>query len=201
MEEAIIVFQKKAEPGKVKTRLAKSIGKVRAAQVYAFLLDHTYNQLEPLDADIFIFYQGELDKERDLKGNYFTVPQKGNNLGEKMSNAFDLVLAKGYERVLIIGTDCYELGTKHIDDGFQGLKENDLVIGPACDGGYYLLGMKRFYPSLFENMTWSNSKVFERTMGRARELNLSTCFLPVLNDVDTYEDLGELKELLDLRGE
>lgn len=197
MKKAIIVFQKYPEPGKVKTRLAESIGAKKAANIYAFLIRHTHQQLQDVNAAIFVFYQGPIDSHDYPKQDYFFHPQKGKDLGDKMSQAFQEVFEKGFDQVLIIGTDCYELKSKHLQEAFTAIKKNDVVIGPARDGGYYLLGMREFSPNLFRGIAWSSESVLRATLKNAADAGLSSQLLEMLNDVDRYEDLGKLKDKLD----
>lgn len=197
MKKAIIVFQKFPKPGKVKTRLAKSIGQEKAAKLYAFLLRHTHQQLKEIEASIFVFHQGPIAAHEYPKESYFFYPQKGNDLGEKMAGAFHEVFKMGFDQVLVIGTDCYELKNEHLNQAFAALKNNDVVIGPAQDGGYYLLGMSKFRPHLFQDVSWSTSTVLNATLKKAADAGLSTLLLDALNDVDRYEDLGELKDILE----
>ncbi|WP_439483149.1 TIGR04282 family arsenosugar biosynthesis glycosyltransferase [Cyclobacterium plantarum] len=197
MKKAIIVFQKFPEAGKVKTRLAKSIGEEKAAKLYAFLLRHTHQQLEEMGASIFVFHQGPVVAHEYPEQGYFFFPQKGNDLGEKMALAFQKVFEMGFDQVLVIGTDCYELKSKHLHQAFSALGKNDVVLGPARDGGYYLLGMKKFRSHLFQGISWSTSTVLHATLKKAVDAGLSTSLLDTLNDVDRYEDLGELKDMLD----
>jgi len=121
--------------------------------------------------------------------------QHGNSLGERMNNAFNNVFEKKYSKAIIIGTDCPALTEKVINDAFEKLNNYDVVIGPANDGGYYLLGMKKLHQQLFKNINWSTETVFDATINICNNLNLSYCLLPVLNDVDEEKDLQHLKLL------
>jgi len=116
-------------------------------------------------------------------------PQKGKDLGEKMQNAFQTVFNNGVSKTLIIGTDLPEISSEIINRSFELLNNNDIVIGPATDGGYYLLGMKNVYKELFTNLPWSTDKLFENTIDIINKLNLSISYLPRLSDIDTEEDL------------
>jgi rSAM/selenodomain-associated transferase 1 len=116
-----------------------------------------------------------------------------------MATAFAEVYGAGYQQVLVIGTDCYELQTKVLEEAFQALDQNDMVIGPAKDGGYYLLGLTQQVPELFNGISWSTSQVKTQTMEIAASLGIGVYELPVLSDVDRYEDLGELASLLGVK--
>ena len=151
-KEALIIFIKKPVEGKVKTRLAKSIGNPLAVKVYKELLQHTENITSPLEQDLFIFSDQLFD-------DYFTdnpwLLQEGENLGAKMFNAFEEVFSKGYDKICIIGSDCYELDTSDLQTAFKTLSSRSSVIGPSYDGGYYLLGLTHNDPNIFNGIDWS----------------------------------------------
>ena len=190
-EAAIIVFQKKPEAGKVKTRLATAIGDEKATEVYQYLLDLTHRQLARVDIPVFVFYEKEIQSEYLRNQNYYPFLQNKGDLGEKMKAAFKTVLDRGCQRVIIIGTDCPELKAEDMETAISALSRHDLVIGPAYDGGYYLLGMKKVHEPLFKNKKWSSSTVFSDTMADVNALGLSSFKLRTLSDVDTYEDLTD----------
>lgn len=198
MKRALIVFQKNPEPGNVKTRLAKDIGNNKAAEIYIFLLAHTHQQVQQVDADVFVYFQGGINENYVVLPRYYLAHQDEGDLGKKMEAAFVEVFNYGYQEVLIIGSDCYDLDHELIEKGFDALSDHDLVIGPAEDGGYYLLGMKKYNPFLFRNMPWSTSSVYELTSEEANSHGLRIYTLPTLRDVDTKEDLGELKKLFEI---
>jgi uncharacterized protein len=189
-QKAIIVFQKNLVLGKVKTRLAVDLGKEKTLDIYRHLVISTYKVLQPLkDTEIFIFfsdYMEELPLEVPL--NFIGYLQKGNDLGERMLNAFIDVFKNGYKSAVIIGTDCPYLTKEILMDAFDFLGEKDVVLGPAEDGGYYLLGMKTVIPELFKNIPWSTDKVLELSLDVIRSQKLSFRLLPLLSDIDTLED-------------
>lgn len=191
MKKAIIVFQKSPSPGKVKTRLAATIGNEKAVYIYSYLLNYTHKLLTSIKADVLIFHEGPIDKQQYEKDNYSFYPQTGKDLGEKMSNAFDQAFKQGYDSVLIIGTDCLELQTRHIEEAFACLKNNDLVLGPAEDGGYYLIGLNENNGQLFDNIAWSSDSVFSNTIAIATQQQLKVHLLECLNDIDEYSDLSD----------
>jgi uncharacterized protein len=199
MKRAVIVFQKSPEEGKVKTRLAKDIGHKKATDIYIFLLTHTHQQVQKVDADVFVYFQGGINENYMVLPRYYLAHQEEGDLGKKMEAAFSEVFNYGYREVLIIGSDCFELDNEIIEEGFGSLASHDLVIGPAVDGGYYLLGMKKLNSSLFRNMPWSTSSIAELTFSEASSQGMSIYKLPILRDVDTLDDLGELKEIFDIR--
>jgi len=195
MKRAVIVFQKSPEEGNVKTRLAKDIGHKKATEIYIFLLTHTHQQVQKVNADVFVYFQGGINENYMVLPRYYLAHQEEGDLGKKMEAAFSEVFSYGYEEVLIIGSDCFELESETIEEGFNALSRNDLVIGPAVDGGYYLLGMKKLNAFLFRNKPWSTSSICELTSEEANSHGMSIFQLPTLRDVDTLDDLGELKEI------
>lgn len=196
-DNLIIIFAKNPEIGKVKTRLAKSIGEEKALMIYLKLLEHTHAITDKVFADKAIFYADKV-QEYDLL-DYYKFPkflQRGKDLGERMERASGQAFGQSYERVIIIGSDCYELSTEIIENAFDALNRNNVVIGPALDGGYYLIGMDRHYPHLFHNKKWSSADIFLDTLLDIQKLKLSYHILPTLSDVDEEKDLGTLANLL-----
>jgi rSAM/selenodomain-associated transferase 1 len=187
-KKAIIIFTRNPELGKVKTRLAKSIGDESALNIYKFLLKHTVKITEKLNVDKYIFYSETIQRDDIWNPDIFRKKlQKGEDLGEKMKNAFEEILGMGYEKVLIVGSDIYELQQKNIENAFDALETNQFVIGPAKDGGYYLLGMKQLKAEFFENKIWGTNSVLEATL---KDLNHEKyILLPEMSDVDYYEDI------------
>ena len=188
-ESALIIFIRKPELGKVKTRLAATIGNQKALKVYKALLNHTKEVTQDFDGDLYLFCAGSL--LFDLHWNYSEIKlQEGIDLGQKMKNAFEYCFEKGYKKVLIIGSDCPEIDYKTLNHASEKLNDHDAVIGPANDGGYYLLGFKNtIIDEAFINMKWSNDKVFDETVSRLENNNCSVATLQELIDIDTYEDL------------
>ncbi len=197
MRKAIIIFVRKPELGKVKTRLAASAGDEKALEVYKALLQHTYDITMPVGADKYVFYAGEIEKN-DLWNaqGYIKRLQSNDDLGRKMKDAFIHLFDDGYDQVVITGSDCFELTTAIINQAFDKLEDNELVIGPANDGGYYLLGLKRMITSLFENKQWSTDTVLADTIKDVKALDISYALLPELSDIDTIEDLNRYQQTL-----
>lgn len=196
-DSLLMIFARNPEIGKVKTRLAKTIGDEKALMIYLKLLEHTHAVANPVFADKAIFYSSRV-QEFDIL-DYYKFPkflQKGDSLGERMERAFGQAFGQHYEKVVIIGSDCYELSTEIIEDAFTALDNHNVVLGPAHDGGYYLLGMDRHYPHLFKDKKWSTSDVLLDTILDLKKLKLSYQMLPTLSDVDEEKDLGELRKLL-----
>lgn len=189
MKNALIIFVRKPELGKVKTRLAATIGDENALHVYNELLSHTCSVTKDLLLDKYAFYN-KLASEKDIwsKNGFHRKEQKGNTLGEKMENAFESLHNEGYEKIVIIGSDCFELNESLIRRAFEQLDNHDVVIGPANDGGYYLLGIKKLYPFLFQDKNWSTQTVYRDTLKDILDHSLSCFQLSVLTDVDTEED-------------
>ncbi len=190
MKSALIIFVRNPVPGKVKTRLAATVGQQRALEIYNLLLIHTHSVSKESGADKFIFYEDFINHS-DLWENeiYKKFLQRGYNLGERMKNAFEDLFNNGYDKIIIIGSDCFDLTSDILNEGFEALAKNETVIGPAKDGGYYLLGMKHFIPALFENKKWSSASVYTDTIHQIKELNKSFYQLKVLSDVDEEIDI------------
>jgi hypothetical protein len=191
---ALIIFQKNEELGKVKTRLAVTVGEEKALEIYRILISYTYQVIQDLPLTTYIFFSNFIPNSvADIPSNFILRLQEGENLGERMSNAFQLLFKSGYQRILILGTDCAQLESRHITDAIQKLDEKDVVIGPAEDGGYYLLGMKKSTTSLFEGIEWSTSQVFSQTIEKLTRAELSYGIIETLSDVDVEEDWEKVK--------
>lgn len=197
MSKGVIkVFIKNLEVGKVKTRLAASIGNEDALNIYEKLISFTRKTVSEINADKEIWYSSYVDDDDDWESHiYIKYKQKGNDLGERMKYAFsDSFLNDKEAKVLLIGSDCAELTAEILEEAFQKLEKNDIVLGPAVDGGYYLIGMSKFYPSIFEKVSWSTSEVLDQTIEKAKEQGLRYALLKELHDVDTLEDWDRVKE-------
>lgn len=192
-DKLLIIFVKNPVSGKVKTRLAAEIGDMKALAVYNFLLKYTHEITKGLPMDKAVYYSDFIDKN-DLWENHFYQKflQIETNLGERMEHAFDSGFSRGYKKIVIIGSDCFQLTQKHLETAFEVLESKQVAIGPAEDGGYYLLGMNTYYPKLFHNKNWSTASVFEDTLNDIKDLNLRYSLLDKLNDVDEKKDLGSL---------
>lgn len=189
-KDLLIIFTRNPVLGKCKTRLAATIGPKAALEIYKFLLAHTATVTSPLQATKWVCYSEEIPAD-DLweRGPFIRKKQEGDDLGERMANAFQSAFSEGFERVVIIGSDLYEIHTNDLEQAFQLLREKDYVIGPAADGGYYLLGMNQFTPELFKNKAWGTDAVLAATMSDLKGQNLQR--LPIRNDVDVYEDIRD----------
>lgn len=188
--EALIIFVKNAELGKVKTRLAAQIGAERALEIYNLLLQRTQVTASATEADLRVYYS-EFIPEVDLwnLSVHSKHLQDGDSLGERLVHAINESFNEGYKKVAIIGSDCPYLHSTHINKAFQELDEVDVVLGPARDGGYYLIGMNRMHEHLFYNKSWSSEHLFDQTLDDLIQHGLSWYELPILSDIDTLEDL------------
>ncbi len=196
-KELLIIFYRNPELGKVKTRLAAGIGDEKALAVYYMLFKHTREITESLPCDKALFYSDFIDKEDNWDNDlYIKLHQTFGDLGKKMQAAFEWAFDMKYEKVCIIGTDCFELNSDIIKKAFHQLSKYDCVIGPANDGGYYLLGMKKLHPELFKNKNWSTDEVYTKTINDFNSLDLNHTSLSLLSDVDTIADLPEHIKLL-----
>jgi rSAM/selenodomain-associated transferase 1 len=186
----LLIFYRNPELGKVKTRLAVTLGEERALAIYLLMSAHTRKVALTIPVDRIVYYSEFIDTEDHWQNTDFQKRlQHGDNLGEKMTHAIEESFKSGYESVCIIGTDCLDLTEVVLIDAFENLRRYDAVIGPARDGGYYLLGMKKMHLEFFKNKTWSTSSVFKNTLADFDKLNLSYHVLPMLSDVDEAGDL------------
>ena len=191
-KKALIVFTRNPELGKCKTRLAATIGDQSALDVYRFLLDHTVKITSPLRADVYVYYSEKI-RETDIWDTsiFRKKQQQGFDLGAKMQHAFTEVFGMGYQKAIIIGSDMYDISTQDLEDAFLRLEKNNFVVGPAQDGGYYLLGMKQLKTSLFKNKKWGTTTVLSDTLQNLTLEKVS--ILPEKNDVDYFEDIRDIE--------
>ncbi|SRX74414.1 TIGR04282 family arsenosugar biosynthesis glycosyltransferase [Aequorivita antarctica] len=190
-KKALIIFTRNPELGKVKTRLAKSVGDESALNIYKFLLKHTVAITEKLNVDKYVFYSENIHREDIWNSDIFRKKlQTGKDLGERMNNAFSEIFGMGYEKAIIIGSDMFDLEKKDLETAFDVLQTNHFVIGPATDGGYYLLGMKELNSEIFQNKNWGTSTVLKETLKDLKDEKY--VLLEERNDVDYYEDIKEV---------
>ena len=191
-ENLILIFTRNPELGKVKTRLAASIGNENALEIYKFLLQHTNKIVSKVDATRRVLYSEEII-DNDIWDNkiYQKALQLGTDLGDKMKNAFADGFENGYKKIVIIGTDLYDLRISDIEMAFKNLENNDIVIGPAEDGGYYLLGLKFIPENIFSNKKWSTETVFEDTSKDIQSYKVY--LLETKNDIDTVDDIKNIQ--------
>ena len=187
----LLIFTRNPILGKCKTRLARTVGNNAALQIYMLLLRQTVKATKGLSVDKMVCYSDQL-VAHDLwdSGIYDKEVQQGGTLGERMEHAFRKGFADGYKEIIIIGSDLYDLRQADLEKAFELLDNNDFVIGPAADGGYYLLGMKNLDPQIFSNKDWGGNSVLHDTLADLKNRKLA--FLPAKNDVDVYEDLLDI---------
>jgi len=197
--QAIALFLKPPVPGRVKTRLAKDIGHEAACSIYHSLADHTIQQAQASGIPLVLFFDGATRDE--LPENWLVaakrcLPQQGIDLGQRMAAAFSKLFTEGTHQVVLIGSDIPGIDHSYLQLAFQLLSDHDLVIGPALDGGYCLIGFNRasFTPALFSNIPWSTERVLELTLAGAAQSGLSFSLLPALRDIDTLADLQVLAQ-------
>lgn len=196
MKNALLIFVKNIIAGKVKTRLAATVGNDEAIKVYHRLVQHTQLITTDLKVNKMVFYSDYL-QQSDIwpDENYEKKLQFGIGLGERMCKAFQYAFDSGNDKAVIIGTDCPGLNASLIHKAFIELSNSDVVIGPAMDGGYYLLGMKKCYAELFNGIVWSTSDVRVATIEKCIQLDLHYHQLEMLPDIDEEKDLVYMKGL------
>ncbi|HVQ00721.1 MAG TPA: TIGR04282 family arsenosugar biosynthesis glycosyltransferase [Candidatus Thermoplasmatota archaeon] len=194
----VLLFVKYPEKEKVKHRLAKSLSEDIAVEVYRnFVLD-TLAMLEELTLPFYVCYYPPGAQKKFflwLGTQYQFLPQQGVDLGERMCSCFTQVFALGFHRVILIGSDSPDLPCEYLREAFAGLQKKDVVLGPAVDGGYYLIGFRdtAFTPSAFEKIHWSTPSVFAETMAKLQKTDRTVHLLPSWSDVDTISDLRNLE--------
>ncbi|WP_435623547.1 TIGR04282 family arsenosugar biosynthesis glycosyltransferase [Flagellimonas sp.] len=190
--DLLLIFTRNPGLGKCKTRLAAKIGDSAALEVYTFLLHHTVAFTQSLDAHKIVYYSEEI-WENDIwdNGLYQKQLQIGNDLGKRMKNAFAQGFDSGFKKIIIIGSDMYDLSQSDLEVAFSKLDSHDYVIGPAEDGGYYLLGMKVENSKVFQDKAWGTKSVLGDTLKNLEKESLFV--LPEKNDVDHYEDIKDIE--------
>ncbi len=198
-EKVLIVFVRNLLSGKVKTRISRKTSDAFALSVYQLLLDRTKGLVATISKkiEIKIYYSEFIDPDDHWQNIADKRIQSGKNLGEKMYNAFAYEFGEGAGQVCIIGSDIIDLKSNIIDKAFYLLSKNEVVLGPAKDGGYYLLGMNTLHKMLFENKSWSTDKVFKETVIDLNQEDLSFGTLEELIDIDKPEDIPpQITEIL-----
>ena len=191
----LIIFTRYPEPGKTKTRLIPALGPEGAADLHRRMSEHTMiwaRQMKNTSAvSLEVRYEGgDENRIREWIGSDIPCRPQGNgDLGARMAWAFSEAFSVGMERVIIVGTDCPGLTGDLVQIAFEELRDNDLVVGPAKDGGYYLIGLRMFTPHLFGGIPWGTDEVLPKTLGIADDLKLRVLLLERLADVDRPEDL------------
>lgn len=189
MPDTLLIFIKNPRPGRVKTRLARTLGDVEALRIYRFLLEKTRRAALAVAAERWLLYSDEIEPDDEWPVPDFTkLVQEGADLGKRMARSFQQAFAAGASKAVIIGSDCPELKGDRIAEAFARLDAADFVLGPTTDGGYYLLGMKQPEPAVFQGVAWSTPAVLEQTLAIIRALGRSPALLPTLPDIDTGDD-------------
>ncbi|MFC1561751.1 TIGR04282 family arsenosugar biosynthesis glycosyltransferase [candidate division KSB1 bacterium] len=195
---ALVIFAKYPEPGKVKTRLSPELSPVTAAHLYrAMVEDITAEHIGSELYDTILYVDPDAARAffRDLFGpNVIIRTQKGNDLGSRMMNTFAETFKAGYENTVIIGSDCPGITFGTVRRAVRSLKNNRVVIGPSEDGGYYLIGMSRLVPELFCDMEWSTENVFRQTVSRLDAMEITCSLLEKKYDIDSFHDLENLRD-------
>jgi uncharacterized protein len=195
MDSKVIIFTRYPEPGKTKTRLITALGPDGAARLYRQMAEHTVGTARNLtrarNVSLEVRYEGA---SKDLMSSWLGHDldyreQTGNDLGDRMWWAFQDAFDDGLTRVVVVGCDCPGINVDILDAALEQLANWDLVLGPANDGGYYLIGLRKPCQELFRSIAWGSDRVLDQTLGIARCRQLSVFFVSALNDVDRPEDL------------
>ena len=198
MKKKLIIFTRFPVPGRAKTRLIPVLGKEGAADLQRRMTEQTLETAEKLANNeqlrLEIHYaDGSPEQMRKWLGqNRIYCEQTSGDLGKKLSRAFTKAFHEGYQQVMIIGADCPTVSTRILATGFSKLCDHDLVLGPATDGGYYLIGLRQPYPELFITRSWGSNLLLAETVDVAKNLALKLYLLEELTDVDRPEDLKDL---------
>jgi rSAM/selenodomain-associated transferase 1 len=197
---ALLIFVRTPRPGKVKTRLARSLGDEKAAEFYRLCTDATIGEIKQLSRVVerYIFFAEPVDtyemSHLDSLG-FNAAVQEGENLGRRLCNAFSRVLENGAQKVVIVASDVPDLSASIMKEAISSLDNSDVVIGPCYDGGYYLIGMKELHEQLFHGIPWGTERVYQQTLDAAKEKGLTVIQLPILIDIDTEADLRQWSEV------
>lgn len=188
--DQLIVFAKNPVKGQVKRRLAAETDHETALSVYHKLLLYTNAVCRDLNCDKAVYYSHFIDNNDNWDNLRFSkYLQHGDHYGERMTEAMAKAFAAGKDRVVAIGTDCMELEAYMIKEAFAVLESNDVVVGPQRDGGYYLIGMRRFYPTLFENKAWDADNTLMDTILDLKKMNVKYYLLKTLTALNTAADM------------
>jgi len=201
IDQRIIVMARCPEAGKAKTRLIPALGPDGAAKLHSCLVTQTLKTVSEFSdchrCEIEVRFTGGAKDEMQRRfGDHLQyTPQQGETLGDRMSSAISSAFANGCRRVVVIGTDCPQLQVHHLEEAFSSLHHTDVTIGPARDGGYYLIGMREYDPVLFQDVNWGSETVLRETLQKIRQIDRTKTLLPQLSDVDFPEDLVFCRQL------
>ena len=184
------IFLKAPRPGFVKTRIAAELGTAKAAEIYGSLVDELVKNLSSLKRVELRHSPDDAHFEIShwLKPGWTSCPQGGGDLGVRMQSAFADAFEQGSTRWVLIGSDCPDVHPQDIRKAFEVLETHDVVVGPAYDGGYWLIGLRQQAPDLFLNMTWSTDSVLKETLDRCNTLGLTVALLDMKHDIDSAMD-------------
>lgn len=186
IKRLIIVFVKNPKIEMVKTRLASKLGHEKARDIYIELVEITKRAVNDLPIEKWIYFSEEASATEWPE--HHVAVQKGADLGERMCNAFKDAFNKGYDEVVLIGSDLPDVSSSLLESAFDRFKEAELVFGPSVDGGYYLVGMSRLINDIFKNKPWSQPQLLQNTLDELHQLQVKVALLEPLNDIDTLED-------------
>lgn len=193
-KDHLIVFSKNPIEGEVKTRLAKSIGSSKALLIHNALAQKTARVITQVQVHKSLYYSKKRENHPAWENACQTIEvQKGKDLGERMFHALHDSFQKGFKKTILIGTDLWDLNPSDIQTAFEKLDNNDIVIGPALDGGYYLIGMNALQPKLFKGIMWGGDQVLKDTLKKCE--GIKTALLHQKNDIDLWEDLMTIEAL------
>lgn len=199
----LVVLTRYPEVGTTKTRLIPRLGAERAADLQRQMTEYVINSIRPLQQQVALsmevhFSGGSLQQMQNWLGRELTYcPQISGDLGQRLQQIFGHGFQHGLERIVIIGADCPQITAAHLRQAFHQLHRHDAVLGPAEDGGYYLVGLSRTCAPLFHNIAWGTERVLEQTLAAAANHHVSSALLETLCDVDRPEDMRVLEHLTD----
>lgn len=188
-DNLLIVFVKNVEAGRVKTRLASTLGHPKALSIYEGLLRYTIAHTQRVECAKAVYYGSRIERaDQWADAGFEQNVQANGDLGHRMAQALQEGFDRGYQRIILIGSDCPQLTSQILEDGFAYLNAKDAVIGPAEDGGYYLIGLSRMTRHIFDHKEWSTNTVAEEAIDGLQEIGFSCQQLPTLSDMDYEED-------------
>ncbi len=207
MNPALLIFIKNPELGKVKTRLAATIGDEKALKVFKKLLVNIHDKSLNVKADKLLFYSTFVDQNDIWENEVFSkfVQNQSPDLGQRMLSAFEEARDLGYAKAIIVGSDIYDVSTEILQEGFELLEDAETVLGPSHDGGYYAIGFNfekiqspKFLHDVFLNKIWSHEHVTQEAIEVINSYSFTCNFLPVLSDIDTEKDLKKIPDLYNI---
>ncbi len=186
----LVIFTKNPEAGRVKTRLAHAVGDKKALEIYETLREHTALVTAKIEAERQVYYSRFIpSSDLFLTNKFIAKLQVGEDLGMRMLHAIRTGFETGFSHIVLIGTDCYELSSEILNEAFNALERSDAVVGPAIDGGFYLIGLSGPVPELFLNRQWSTPEVCMETIEILQRFAIPYELLAPLSDIDTVDDL------------